>query len=138
MPPRFAAPPGASAPPLSEFTFAPDDPFDPGFSDLVAPDLEAPPPPSVPDSVRAEVRHMYQYLVDLFPQAAGSPQAPLLPRALFEDFFSPASAPPQPVYLSWFERVRSALSEADTRLASLLASGRSESTLASSFCPVRC
>ena len=44
-------------------------------------------------------------------------------------FFSPASAPHQPVYLSWFERVHSALSEADTRLASLLASGRSESTL---------
>ena len=71
---------------------------------------------------------MYQYLVDLFPQAAGSPQAPPPPRALFEDFFSPASTPHQPVYLSWFERVRSALSEADARVALLLASGRSESS----------
>ena len=134
LPPRFAAPLGASAPTPSAFAFAPDDPFDPGFSDPVAPDLATPdpeslPPQSVPDSVRAEVRRMYQYLVDLFPQAAGSPQALPPPRALFEEFFSSASTPHQPVYLSWFERVRSALSEADSRLASLLASSRSESTL---------
>ena len=57
------------------------------------------------------------------------PQAPPPPRALFEEFFSSASAPHQPVYRSWFESVRSALSKADMRLASLLASGRSESTL---------
>ena len=126
LPPLFAAPPSASAPPPSAFAFAPDDPFDPGFSDLAAPAPEALPPPSVPESVCAEVRHMYQYLVDLFPQAAGSPPPP---RALFEDFFSPTSASHQPVYLSWFERVRSTLSEADTRLALVLASGHSESTL---------
>ena len=123
LPPWFAAPPGASAPPPSAFAFAPDDPFDTGFSDLAAPDPEAPQPLSVPDSVHAEVRRMYQYLVDL------SPQDPPPPRTLFEEFFSSASAPHQPVYLSWFERVRSALSEADSRLASLLASGRSESSL---------
>ena len=121
LPQRFASPPGASAPPPSAFAFAPDDPFDPGFADP-----EALLPPSVPDSIRAEILRMYQDLVDLFPRTAGSPQAPPPSRALFEDFFSPASAPHQPIYLSWFERVRSALSEADSLLASLLASGCSE------------
>ena len=105
LPPRFAAPPP------SAFVFAPDNPFAPGFADP-----EAPPPPSVLDSVRAEIRRMYQYLVDLFLQA------PPPPRALFEDFFLP-------IYLSWFERIRSALSEADACLASLLASCRAESSL---------
>ena len=128
MPPQSAAPAGASAPPLSAFAFAPDDPFAPGFADpeapdSAAPDPEAPAPLSVPESVRAEVRRMYQYLVDLFPQA------PPPPRALFEDFFAPASTPHQPMYLSWFERVRSALAEADSRVASLLASGRLEASL---------
>ena len=134
LPPRFAAPPSASAPPPSAFAFASDDPFAPGFAvpeapDSAAPDPEAPPPPLVPDFVRAEIHRMYQYLVDLFPQAARSPQALPPPHAVFEDFFSPALSPHQPIYLSWFERVRSALSEADARVASLLASGRSESSL---------
>ena len=66
---------------------------------------------------------MYQYLVDLFPQA------PAPPRMLFEDFFAPLSSPHQPVYLAWFERVRSALSEADSHVAALLASGRPEASL---------
>ena len=121
--PQSAAPPGASAPPPSAFAFAP------GFADSVAPDPETPQPPLVPDSVRAEVRRMYHYLVELFPQAAGSPQAPPPPLALFEDFFAPASTPHQPVYLSWFERVRSTLLETDSRVASLLASGHSEASL---------
>ena len=67
--------------------------------------------------------------MDLFPQAAGSSQAPPPPRALFEEFFAPPPSPHQPVYLVWFERVCSALSEADSRLASLLASCRPESSL---------
>ena len=57
--PRSAAPAGASAPPLSAFAFVPDDPFAPGFADSAAPDPEAQAPPSVPESVRAEVRRMY-------------------------------------------------------------------------------
>ena len=129
LPRVFSAPPGASAPLPSAFAFIPDDPFYPGFQDSAAPDPEAPQPPFLPDSVRAEIRRMYQYLVDLFPQAVGSPTAPPPPRVLFEEFFSFASALQQPVYLSWFERVRTALSEADTRLASLLAGGRAESRL---------
>ena len=72
---------------------------------------------------------MYQYLVDLFPQAAGFSQAPLPPHAVFEEFFAAPSSPHQPVFLTWFERVRSTLSEADARIVSLLASGRPESSL---------
>ena len=121
LPPRSAAPPGTASSPLSAFAFAPDDPFALGFEDP-----EAPPPSSAPDSVHAEIHRMYQYLVDLLPQA------PPPPRTLFEDFFLPVSTPHQPrqpIYLAWFERVRSALSEANARVALLLASGRSESSL---------
>ena len=39
------------------------------------------------------------------------------------------SSPPLPVFLDWFARVRMSLSEADARLASLLASGRPDSSL---------
>ena len=67
-------------------------------------------------------------MVDLFPQSAGTSQAPLPPRALFKEFFA-APSPHQPVFLSWFERVRSTLSDADARIVSLLASGRPESSL---------
>ena len=122
-----------SVPPLSEFDYGPDDPFAPGFGDpdtsgAASPDPEAPVPPPLSDSARAEVRGMYQYLVDLFPQAAGSSQAPLPPRALFEEFFAAPSSPHQPVFLTWFERIRSTLSEADTLIVNLLASGRPESS----------
>ena len=127
-----SAPP--SAPPLSDFDYGNDDAFAPGFGDpdssgAVAPDPEAPVPPPLSDSARAEVRRMYQYLVDLFPQSAGSSPAPLPPRALFEEFFAAPSSPHHPVFLSWFERVRSTLSDADARILSLLASGRPESAL---------
>ena len=64
---------------------------------------------------------MMAFIVGLFPQAAGSPSVPPPPRALFEDFFS--SPTPPPIFLNWFGRVRSALEEADSRLASFVASG---------------
>ena len=130
FPPLSGASAALSAPPLSDFDYGPDDPFAPGFaSGAAVPDPEAPAPPPLSDSERAEVRRMYQYLVDLFPQAAGSSQAPLPPRALFEEFFALPSSPHQPVFLTWFERVHSTLSEADARIVSLLASGRPESSL---------
>ena len=69
---------------------------------------------------------MYAYLVDLFPQAVGSlSDPPPPPRALFEDFFAASASPHQPVFLVWFERVRTALAEADTRLAS----GRADASI---------
>ena len=138
-PPPAIPPPSSDsaaplAPPLFAFAYPPDDPFAPGFADpetsgAAAPDPEALVPPPLSDSARCEVRCMYQYLVDLFPQAAGSLQAPLPPRVLFEEFFAAPSSPHQPVFLTWFERVCSTLAEADSRIASLLASGHPESSL---------
>ena len=128
FPPLSGASASPSAPPLSEFDYGPDDPFAPGFGDpdasgAAAPDPEALVPPTLSDSARAEVRRMYQYFVDLFSQA------PLPPCALFEEFFAAPSSPHQPVFLTCFESVRSNLSEADTRVVNLLASGRPESSL---------
>ena len=124
--------PGPSAsdgPPHSSFAFTADDVSDPGLADPSAPEPEVPIPPSVPDSVRAEIRRTYAYLVDLFPQAAGALSDPPPRQALFEDFFAASASPHQPVFLSWFEWVRTALAEADSRLASLLASGRADSSI---------
>ena len=123
-----------SAPPLLDFDTGADDAFAPGFGDpdssgAAALDPGAPTPSPLSDSARAEVRRMYQYLVDLFPQSAGSSPAPLPPRALFEEFFAAPPFPHQPVFLSWFERVQSTLSDADARILALLASGRPESSL---------
>ena len=123
-----------SAPPLSDFDSGADDAFAPGFggpdsSGAVPPDPRAPTASPLSDSARAEVRRMYQYLVDLFPQSAGSSPAPLPPRALFKEFFASPHSPHQPVFLSWFERVQSTLSDADARILGLLASGCHESTL---------
>ena len=117
-----------SAPPLSEFDSGADDAFAPSFGDPDSSGTVAPTPSPLSDSAHAEVRRMYQYLVDLFPQSAGSSPAPLPPRALFEEFFA---APPlhQPVFLSWFERVQSTISDADACILALLASGRHESSL---------
>ena len=140
VPPPPAAPlgssfswaaPGPSFAPSHPAPSLPDDSaFDPDFADPSALGPEPPLAPTVPDSVHAEIRRMYAYVVDLFPQAAGSPAATPPPRALFEDFFvaSPSSTH-LPVFLDWFARVRTSLSEADARLASLLASGRPDSSL---------
>ena len=69
---------------------------------------------------------MMSFIVDLFLQAAGSPSVTPPPCALFKDFFSSPSPPSSPVFLNWFERIRSALSEADSRLSSLVVSGRGD------------
>ena len=83
--------------------------------------------PAVPDSVRSKFRRMLSFLVDLFPQAADSQSAPPPPpRALFEDFFGSSASHSPPIFLSWFERVRMALAEADSLLASFLSSVRSD------------
>ena len=125
-----SAPGPSFAPPQPGPEVPNDASFDPVFADPSALGPEPPLAPSVPDSVRADIRRMYAYIVDLFPQAAGSPAAPPPPQALFEDFSvaSPASTH-LPVFLDWFARVCTSLSEADARLASLLASGRPDSSL---------
>ena len=119
MAPLSGVPPPPAAPLSSSFSsaapgpsFAPSCPddfaFDLDFADPSALGLEPPLAPPVPDSVRVEIRRMYSYVVDLFPQAAGSPAAP--PRALFEGFFvaSPSSTT-QPVFLHWFACVLTSL-----------------------------
>ena len=83
-------------------------------------------PAAVPESVRSEFRRMLSFLVDLFPQAAGSPAPPPPPRALFKDFFGSSAPTSSPVFLSRFERVCTALPDADSRLASFLSSGRAD------------
>ena len=112
--------------PLRPFGAAPDDAFDPGYLDAVPLDPEAPVPAALSASFRSKIRHMLSYVIDLFPQAAGSPLVTPSPRALFEDFFGPVSLPSQPIHFNWFECVCMALTDADTRLASFLASGRSD------------
>ena len=127
--PGVSAPSGSGGPPPATFAFPPEDPFDPGFQGSAALDPEVLPPPLVPEPVRAEVRRMYSHLVDLFPEVASSPSAAPPPRALLEEFLSSSVAPHQLVFLSWFERVCTAFSGADSLLASLLASGHAESGL---------
>ena len=83
-------------------------------------------PPLGLESVRSEYRRMIDYICGLFPQAVGVlPSAPP-PHALFESFFAPAAQATPSVQLNWFDRVRTSLFEADSRVASLLSSGRPE------------
>ena len=113
----------SAAPSASAFVGSADDHFDPGYPDAVPHDPEVPLPPPLPDSFRVEICRMYAYMVDLFPHAAGAPAVDPPPRALFEEFFTLASTPQQPIYLNWFASVRTALVETDARLAAFLASG---------------
>ena len=124
-----AAPGPSFAPPCPDPSVPVDAAFDPDFADPSTLGPEPPLAPPVPDSVRAEIWRMYSYVVDLFPQAAGSPAAPLPPWALFEDFFVASPFIHLPVFLDWFACVHTSLSEADARLASLLASGHPDSSL---------
>ena len=125
--------PGASSAPAH---FAPTPSFAPPeeLPDDVAPDalprdLGLAVLAAVPDSAHFEFRRMLSFIVDLSPQAAGSPSAPPPPRALFEDFFGSSAPPSSPVFLNWFKRVRTALSDADTRMASFLATSRGDFSL---------
>ena len=114
----FPGPSSASFAPLTAYPYGPveDLPADVALDALPRdPDSDA--PAAVPDSARSKFRRMLAFVVDLFPQAAGSPSASPPPRALFEDFFG-SSAPSSPIFLNWFERVRTALSDADIRMAS--------------------
>ena len=90
---------------------------------------------AVPEAVRSEFHRMLAFVVDLFSQTVGSPSVPPPPRTLFEDFFY-SSTSSSPIYLSWFERVRSALSEADSRLSSFVASDHGDFLLLPSRSPV--
>ena len=106
-PPRFLAA-------ASSFFVAPDELPEDAAPDAMARDADS---AVVPEFVRSEFRRMLSFLVDLFSQAVVLPLLLLLLLVLFfEDFFG-SSASPSSIYLSWFERVRTALADADARLA---------------------
>ena len=111
--------PGASADPLLD-----DD--DDRFPGDVPDPLDPSAPPLALESVRSEYRRMINYICGLFPQAVGVPPSALPPHALFESFFAPATPAIPSLQLNWFDRVHSALMEADSRVASILSSGRTE------------
>ena len=100
--PHFPHASASSAPfvvsPSHPFGAAPDDAFDTGYPDAVSRDMEAPVHAVLHESYCSEIRRMLSYVIDLFPQAAGSPSVAPPPLALFEDFFAPASIPPQPIH----------------------------------------
>ena len=127
--PSSAAYPGPSS---SSAPFAPTPSLVPpeDLPNDVAPDAlprDVDPSAAVPYSSRSEFRRMLSFIVDLFPQAAGTPPAPPPPpRALFEDFFGSSAPPSSPVFLNWYELVRTALADADSRMASFLATGRGD------------
>ena len=77
------------APSASTYVCSAEDHFDPGYPDAVPRDPEVLLPQSLPDFFWVELRCMYAYLVDLFPQAAGAPPVEPPPCALFEEFFTP-------------------------------------------------
>ena len=101
--------------------YADDD--DPG---AVHDPLDPSAPPLGLESACSEYRRMIDYICGLFPQAVGVPPSAPPPRALFESFFAPAAQATPSVQLNWFDRVRTSLFEADSRVASLLSSGHPE------------
>ena len=137
-PPGFSGPPpdfssssfsfpDSSAPPpdpSASFAFGSEDLLEDSPPDAVPRVLDPGASVAFPDSVHSEFHRMMAFIVDLFPQVAGSPSVPPPPRALFEDFFSSPTPSSSPIFLNWFGRVRSALEEADFRLASFVAFGR--------------
>ena len=96
------------------------------FPDNIPNPLDPSAPPLSLDSARSEYRRMIDYVCGLFPQAAGVLPSPPPLRALFESFFAPATPS---LNFNWFDRVRTALVDADSRVAALLASGRPERLL---------
>ena len=81
---------------------------------------------SLPKFARYEYCRMIDYICGLFPQAVGVPPSAPPPRALFESFFAPATPATPSIQRNWFDRVRASLMEADSRVASILSSGRPE------------
>ena len=67
---------------------------------------------------------MIDYVCGLFPQVAGVHPSALPPCALFESFFAPVAPATPSLNFNWFDRVRTAFVGADSRVATLLASGR--------------
>ena len=106
------------------------DPFLDDDDDRFPGDVHDPLDPSAPplalESARSEYRRMIDYICGLFPQAVWVPPSAPPPRALFESFFAPAIPATPSVQLNWFDRVLTSVLEVDSRVASILSSGRPE------------
>ena len=90
-------------------------------------------PPLSRDSSHSEYRRIAEHILGLFPQAVGVPPSTPPPRALFESFFTASAPSPPTLNFNCFDRVRQALTDADSRMAAFLATGCSER----SFLPSR-
>ena len=126
-----AAPVYASDPPPASFSAAllVLDPFSDPEDHLPEDDhpfIDPSAPPLSLDSSRAKYHPMVEYILGSFPQSVGAPTATPPPRALFESFFTSASPSPQSLSFNWFDRFRTALVDADSRMAAFLAAGRSD------------
>ena len=119
------APPGLLPGLFGAFSVAPDAMPEDNSPDAVPRDPDPAFSAGVSESFSSEFHRMLSFIVDLFPQAAGSPSVAPPSRALFEDFFAPTALPQQPIFLNWFERVRAALVDGDSRMAASIAAGRS-------------
>ena len=85
-------------------------------------------PPLSLDSSRSEYRRMAEYILGLFPQAAGAPPSAPPPWALFESFFAASAPSPPTLHFNWFDRVHQSLTEADSHMAAFLATSRWDSS----------
>ena len=127
----IAAPASARPPTYPHDPYAPSAPLastDPFADERLLDDFHNAMDPSASplslDSARSEYRRMIDYFCGLFPQAAGVPPSAPPPRALFESFFAPVAPATPSINFNWFDSVRTALVDADSRVAALLASGR--------------
>ena len=112
----------SAAPQFEDPGFDPDDcQFD---DDTHFPDPSA--PPLSLGSSRLEYRCMVEYVLGLFPQASGVPPSAPSPRVLFESFFADSTPSSPNLHFNWFDRVCQSLTDADTRMAAFLSSGRSD------------
>ena len=123
-PPAYPPDPFAPSAPLASTDPLADE--DECFPDDLPNPLDPSAPPLSLDSARSEYRRMIDYVCGLFSQAEGVPPSAPPPRALFEPFFAPATPS---LNFNWFDRVRSALVNADSRVTALLASCRPERLL---------
>ena len=131
----------AAWPPASTYSYDPHasaappphaDPLD-DHEEQFPEDERIPLDPSAPPlslySARSEYRRMVAYICGLFLLVSGVPPVDPPPRALFESFFAPVPPASQSLAFNWFERVCTALIDADASVASLLASVRPERLL---------
>ena len=113
--------------------FSDPDPDDPDPPD-VDPDFSEQPFPSQPNPdpdqmSQKDYRKMLNYIVGIYPQAKGLPPSPRRSKALFEDIFSSVVEPEPLPSLRWFERVVTALQDADRRLHLCVETKRLDSCL---------